>query len=78
MAIGVNRLYLGGCFPATRTAVAHTSETIRQAEHAYKELRKNHLAAKEDEHTIEQLDPGGKIRAELEGEGQKTTDESSH
>jgi len=45
---------------------------------AYKELRKLHLSANKDERTVEQLDPGAKIRSEIQTEGQKATDESDH
>jgi len=59
---------LANTFVKTRSAVSRTSDTVQQAEHAYQELRKTHLAADEDEQTIEQLDPGAKIRAEIKGE----------
>lgn len=51
-------------------------DDVERAEHAYPGLRKAHLATNEDEKTVEQLDPGGKIRAEIQGEGQKRTEES--
>jgi hypothetical protein len=66
---------LGKTSLATRNTVIQTTDAIRQTEHAYKELRKAHLAANEDETTVDQLDPGAKIRAELQGEYQKTTGE---
>ena len=49
----------------TSRAVNATIGTVHHAEEAYKELRKHHAGANEDEATIEALDPGGKIRAEL-------------
>jgi hypothetical protein len=61
---------LTNTFLLTRTAVARTSETITRSEHAYQELRKAHLAANEDEQTVEQLDPGGKIRAAIDAQTQ--------
>jgi hypothetical protein len=39
---------------------------------------KAHLAANEDEKTVGQLDSRGKIRAEIQGEGQKGSEESRH
>jgi hypothetical protein len=59
---------LASTFVKTRSAVSKTGDTVQQAEHAYQELRKTHLAADEDEQTVEQLDPGAKIRAEIKGE----------
>jgi len=60
------------------SAAARTSRTIQQAQGPYKELQKLHFAANKDDHTVEQLDPGAKIRPEIQTEGQKATDESDH
>jgi hypothetical protein len=46
--------------------------------HAYEELRKAHLAANEDERTVEQLDPGGKIRAAIQAETSANRPEQHH
>jgi cell division protein FtsL len=69
---------LANTFWETRKAVAQTNQTIQQAQGAYRELRKLHLSANKDERTVEQLDPGAKIRPEIQTEGQKATDESDH
>ena len=55
-------------FLKTRRSVSHAIGNIRQAENAYQQLRKAHLAENQDqdERTLEELDPGGKIRAEIE------------
>ena len=50
----------------TRHEIAEASEHVRHGEEAYQELRKAHVNANEDEHTVEALDPGGKLRAENE------------
>ena len=59
-------------FVKTRHFVSHALGNIRQAENAYQELRKAHLGAHGDERTLEELDPGGKIRAEIERNSQKS------
>ena len=61
-------------FLKTRRSVSHAIRNIRQAENAYQQLRIAHLAANkdEDERTLEELDPGGKIRAEIERNSQKS------
>ena len=56
----------------TRRSVSHALENIQQAENAYQKLRKAHLAANEDERTLEELDPDGKIRAEIERNSQQS------
>ena len=61
-------------FKTSRTA--HDAELhVKEKEEAYAELRKAHAAANEDEATIEAMDPGGKIRAEISaksGAGEKS------
>ena len=47
----------------TRHEVIEATERIHHGEEAYQELRKAHVGANEDEHTVEALDPGGKLRA---------------
>ena len=59
-------------FLKTRRSVSHALGNIRQAGNAYQQLRKAHLGAKGDEQTWEELDPGGKIRAEIERNSQKS------
>jgi len=61
-------------FLKTRHTVSNAVENIRQAENVYQELRKAHLAANGDERILEELDPGGKIRAEIERNSQKSDD----
>ena len=63
-------------FLKTRRSVSHAVGNIRQAENAYQQLRKAHLAANQDqdERTLEELDPGAKIRAEIERNSQKSDD----
>jgi hypothetical protein len=58
-------------FLKTRHSVAHAVGNIRQAENAYQQVRKSHLGASGDERTLEELDPGGKIRAEIEKSSQR-------
>jgi hypothetical protein len=60
----------------TRRSVSHAIGNIRQTENAYQQLRKAHLAANQDqdERTLKELDPGGKIRAEIERNSQKSDD----
>ncbi len=57
---------LGRTFVHTRHEVGESSEKVAHAEEAYKELRKAHTGADEDERTVESLDPGGKIRASIQ------------
>jgi len=63
-------------FLTTRRSVSHAIGNIRQAENAYQQLRKAHLAENQDqdERTLKELDPGGKIRAEIERNSQKSDD----
>jgi hypothetical protein len=52
---------------------------VEHAEEAYQELRKAHVGANEDEKTVEQLDPGGKIRHAIEAHeenGEHTSSEA--
>jgi hypothetical protein len=65
---------LTSTFLKTRRSVSHAIRNVRQAENAYQQLRKAHLAANEDERTLEELDRGGKIRAEIERNSQKSDD----
>jgi hypothetical protein len=62
ISIGV----LTSTFVKTRRTVSNAVANIRQAETAYQQLRKAHLAESGDERILEELDPGGKIRAEIE------------
>ena len=48
----------------TRHEVTEAAEHVHHGEEAYKDLRKAHTGANEDEKTVEQLDPDGKLRAE--------------
>ena len=50
----------------TRHEVAESSGHVHHGEQAYRDLRKAHTGANEDERTVEALDPGGKLRAENE------------
>ena len=59
-------------FIKTRHSVSHALGNIRQAEDAYQQLREAHLASKGDERTLEELDPGGKIRGKIEKNSQKS------
>lgn len=65
---------LTSTFVKTRHSVSHALGGIRQAENAYEQLRKAHLGARGDERILEELDPGGKIRAEIERNSQKSDD----
>jgi hypothetical protein len=62
---------LGRTSVKTRQVVHQTHTAIAQAEEAYQQLRKQHAAANEDAKTVEQLDPGGKVRAALEADRAK-------
>jgi hypothetical protein len=70
ISIGV----LTSTFLKTRRTVSGAVGNIRQAENAYQQLRKAHLAANGDQRILEELDPGGKIRAEIERDSQKSDD----
>ena len=70
ISIGV----LTSTFLKTRRTVSKAVGNIQQAENAYQQLRKAHLAAKVDERILGELDPGGKIRAEIESNSQKSDD----
>ncbi len=59
-------------FIKTRRSVSNALGNIRQAENAYQQLRKAHLGTRGDEQTWEELDPGGKIRAEIKRDSQKS------
>lgn len=47
----------------TRQVVAENHAKVHEAEHAFEELRAQHLSSKADEETVDALDPDGKIRA---------------
>jgi len=57
---------LGRTLVHTRSAVGDTDVKVEKAEHAYQDLRKAHTGANEDEKTVDQLDPGGKLRTALD------------
>jgi low affinity Fe/Cu permease len=65
---------LTSTFLKTRRNVSRALGNIRQAESAYQQLRKAHLDENEDERTIEELDPAGKIRADIEKNSQQSDD----
>jgi hypothetical protein len=50
----------------TNQKVEAASHQVKVQEEAYKELRKAHTGANEDENTVETLDPGGKMRAAMQ------------
>ena len=56
---------LGRAYIQTRHTGQTTGAAVSQAEDAYQQLRQEHVATNEDEKTVEQLDPGGKIRAAI-------------
>jgi hypothetical protein len=60
-------IQLGRVFLDTRGTVHEADSKVELAGEAYKDLRKAHVGANEDEKTVEILDPGGKIRAALAG-----------
>jgi hypothetical protein len=49
----------------SKNAIRSAAAVVTKAEDAFKDLRKNHLETKEDEITVDAVDPGGKIRASL-------------
>lgn len=57
---------LGQTYAQTRHEAGAASAHVHVKEEAYASLRKNHTGANEDELAVEALDPGGKIRAEME------------
>jgi hypothetical protein len=57
---------IGRVYLHTRGAVGESAAKVEHTGEAYQELRKAHVGANEDEKTVDQLDPGGKIRASLE------------
>jgi hypothetical protein len=57
---------LTSTFLKTRRTVSNAVANIRQAETAYQQLRKAHLTENGDERILEEVDPSGKIRAEIE------------
>jgi len=57
---------LGRTLVHTRSSVGSDEVKVEKAEEAYQNLRKAHTGANEDEKTVDQLDPGGKIRAALD------------
>jgi low affinity Fe/Cu permease len=61
---------LTSTFLKTSRNVSRALGDIQQTESAYQRLRKAHLDENEDERTIEELDPTGKIRAEIERNSQ--------
>jgi hypothetical protein len=73
ISIGV----LTATFLKTRRTVSNAVGNIRQAENVYQQLRKAHLAANGDERILEELDPGGRIRAEVERNSQKLDNEAA-
>ena len=50
----------------TKAAVHAAEAKVSHAEEAFQELRKAHVAANDDEKAVDQLDPGGVIRAAIE------------
>ncbi len=50
----------------THQRMQECGEKVEHAEEAYHDLRKAHVGANEDEKTVDQLDPGGKIRHAIE------------
>jgi hypothetical protein len=58
---------VGRVFLHTRDTVGQSAAKVEQTEEAYQELRKAHVGANEDEKTVDQLDPDGKIRASIGG-----------
>lgn len=57
---------IGRTYLHTRNEVNGTLVEIHKAEEAFADLRKAHVGANQDEKVIEDLDPGGKIRAGIE------------
>ncbi|HEX3528664.1 MAG TPA: DUF4337 family protein [Thermoanaerobaculia bacterium] len=57
---------LGRTLVHTRSSVGSDNVKVEKAEEAYQNLRKAHTGANEDEKTVDQLDPGGKIRTALD------------
>jgi hypothetical protein len=68
---------LGRTLVHTRSSVGSDEVKVEKAEEAYQDLRKAHSGANEDEKTVDQLDPGGKIRAALE-EKMKAANAAKH
>jgi len=62
---------IGRVYLHTRGTLGVAESKVEHAAEAYQELRKAHTGANEDEKTVDQLDPGGKIRAAIEESGEK-------
>jgi hypothetical protein len=56
---------MGYNYVSTRGSVSEHHEKVHAAEHAYDHLMDEHLDVKDREELLDQVDPGGKIRATL-------------
>src|SRR5262249_46553046 len=62
----------------TRASVGDDMAKVEKAEHAYQGLRKAHTGANEDEQTVDQLDPGRKMRTAMEERMKATAVAATH
>jgi hypothetical protein len=66
IAVGVICLgMMSFTFIGSRSAIAKHHEEVEEAEEAYVESMNGHLESTEDDVTLNELDPGGKMRAEV-------------
>jgi hypothetical protein len=66
VSVGVGVLCLaliGYTFATSRSAIAENHRKVHAAEHAFEERMEHHAESSEDEEVVNELDPGGKIRA---------------
>ena len=66
VSVGVGVLCLalmGYTFVTSRSAIAENHEKVHAAEHVFEERMEHHAESSEDEEVVNELDPGGKVRA---------------
>ena len=66
VSIGIGAVCLalmGYTFVTSKSAIAENHRKVHAAEHAFEERMEHHAESSEDEDVVNELDPGGKIRA---------------
>lgn len=66
---------LGQTYVKTRHEATEAESHVKEKEEAYASLRKAHVGANEDDLVVEALDPGGKIRAEINASSKENESE---
>lgn len=67
---------IGRTWVHTSGAAESVLVKVAKSDEAYHELRKQHSGANEDEQTVDQLDPGGRLRAQILAVGKKPAEEA--